>query len=208
MAKRIASVRTRNWTGLLYPDSAYEDWRERLGEQIPWIESPLHDKDVEPDGEPKKEHYHVVFAFEGVKTYEQVYEIFCKAYPEGKAPKRIEPVHSMHSMVRYLCHLDEDETKYKYNQSDIICHGGADVAALVLPTRMERYALVKEMVEFIDKEDITSYMVMFKYAAKHRYEDWFPLICDSYTYVIKACIADKYKEIYGNSEGGENNESK
>src|SRR5699024_11179639 len=52
--------RTRNWTFVVYPESAPEDWREIIDDlHVPWIESPLHDKDVNPDGEIKKPHWHV-----------------------------------------------------------------------------------------------------------------------------------------------------
>ena len=43
--------RTRNWTFVLYEDSAPDNWREILDDlHIEWIESPWHDKDVNADG--------------------------------------------------------------------------------------------------------------------------------------------------------------
>ena len=38
---------------------------------IPVLISPLHDKDVTPDGEIKKAHYHVIIMYGGVKTAAQ-----------------------------------------------------------------------------------------------------------------------------------------
>ena len=47
--------RKRNWVFVVYPDSAPENWVEKLREmRVPGFISPLHDKDVNPDGEPKK----------------------------------------------------------------------------------------------------------------------------------------------------------
>ena len=44
--------RTRSWTFIVYPDSAPENWRSILDEDhIQWIESPLHDKDLNADNE-------------------------------------------------------------------------------------------------------------------------------------------------------------
>ena len=55
MAKNKKDVRARTWTFILYPESAPENWRYILdGYHIPWVESPLHDKDVNPDGTVKK----------------------------------------------------------------------------------------------------------------------------------------------------------
>lgn len=46
--------RTRNWTIIVYPDSAPENWRAILaGLHIQCYISPLHDKDVRANGEPK-----------------------------------------------------------------------------------------------------------------------------------------------------------
>lgn len=48
--------RGRNWSWIIYPESAPENWRtllDEMGEK--WIESPLHDKDVnETTNEIKK----------------------------------------------------------------------------------------------------------------------------------------------------------
>ncbi|KAA9252434.1 Rep family protein, partial [Streptococcus anginosus] len=50
--------RVRNWSWIVYPDSAPENWRSILDETgEKWIESPLHDKDInETTNEIKKPH--------------------------------------------------------------------------------------------------------------------------------------------------------
>lgn len=58
-AKR--SGRTRNFATVVYPESAPEDWINKLEElHVAVLVSPLHDKDINPSGEPKKPHYHVL----------------------------------------------------------------------------------------------------------------------------------------------------
>lgn len=58
--------RARMWTFVVYPESAPENWRDILSDyHIPWVESPLHDKDVNPDGEVKKAHWHIILFFDG-----------------------------------------------------------------------------------------------------------------------------------------------
>ena len=50
----MAENRKRNWVFVLYPDSAPENWREQLREMlVPGFVSPLHDKDVNADGDRK-----------------------------------------------------------------------------------------------------------------------------------------------------------
>ena len=68
--------RTRNWTFVLYPESATKGWRNILDElHVPWVESPLHDKDTNPDGEIKKPHWHIAMFFNSKKSYQQMSEI-------------------------------------------------------------------------------------------------------------------------------------
>ena len=98
-AKRAG--RTRNFATVVYPESAPQDWLEKLAEaKIEALVSPLHDKDKNPDGEPKKAHYHVILMFETVKTTEQVKEITEKIGGVG-----VEKINSLRGYARYLIHL-------------------------------------------------------------------------------------------------------
>ena len=63
----------RIWACVGYPESLPVDWLEQLqntGLQI--AISPLHDKDINPDGEEKKPHYHIIFNYDGPTTYNNV----------------------------------------------------------------------------------------------------------------------------------------
>lgn len=63
--------RTRNFATVVYPESAPSDWIDKLDQlHVAALISPLHDKDTNPSGEPKKPHYHVLLMFEGKKDYE------------------------------------------------------------------------------------------------------------------------------------------
>lgn len=49
------SDRSRTWAFEVYPDSADPDWLKYLGESlIHCYVSPLHDKDIDADGNPKR----------------------------------------------------------------------------------------------------------------------------------------------------------
>ena len=68
--------RTRVWSAIVYPESAPANWREILDdEHFEWAESPLHEFDVNPTGEVKKAHWHIVLCFEGPKSFEQVQQL-------------------------------------------------------------------------------------------------------------------------------------
>ena len=105
MAKNKKDVRARTWTFILYPESAPENWRYILdGYHIPWVESPLHDKDVNPDGTVKKAHRHIILLFDGKKSFEQVKDItdaLNAPIPQKTANTK--------GLVRYLIHMDNPE---------------------------------------------------------------------------------------------------
>ena len=178
--KTSGAGRTRNWTFVVYPESVVENWRDILdGEYVQWIESPLHDKDVDPNGEIKKSHWHVLIMFESVKTYEQVLAITTKI--NATIPQKCNAVKGL---VRYMAHLDNPE-KFQYSKSEIIGHGGADVMELLKPNSSDRYALIREMLEFIDENNFIEFKDLMNYAMRERFDDWFPLLCDNSAYVVQ-----------------------
>ena len=116
------SGRTRNFATVVYPDSAPSDWMDKLDRlHIAAFISPLHDKDMDPDGGLKKSHYHVMLMFESPVEYEtRVTPIFAEIGAVGR-----EMVNSARGYARYLCHLDNPE-KFQYSPSEVRCIGGAD----------------------------------------------------------------------------------
>ena len=104
--------RGRNWTIVVYLDSAPSNW-ESIIKQEPVAISPLHDKDITEDGERKKPHYHVILSYKGNKSFEQIDEIARLLH--APIPQR---VNSLTGAVRYLTHMDNPE-KYQYESSDI-----------------------------------------------------------------------------------------
>lgn len=176
-------TRTRNWTFFVYPDSAPANWREILNElHVPWIESPLHDKDVDANGELKKPHWHVLLMFSSKKSYQQILEITGQL--NAPNPQKCT---NIKGMVRYFAHLDNPE-KFQYDKSEIIGHSGADVATYLSATTKERYELINEMMEFANASNITEMKDLLNYARINRFEDWFPLLCDNSAYIVEMFV--------------------
>ena len=189
--------RSRNWLMIVYPDSAPENWRELIDNQhVEWVESPLHDMDVnDVTGEMKKPHYHILVMFGGLKSYEQVKDILSPL--NGTVPQICQ---NCKSSIRYFAHLDNPE-KYQYDFSKIIAHGGVDLQNLLKPTSAERYQLIAEMIDFVNKNGIYEYCDLMDYAIAERYDDWFPVLCDTSTIVLKEYIKSRYFK-YNQSDRG------
>lgn len=180
---RIKDERTRNWTFVVYPESAPENWRDIIDEEhIPWIESPLHERDQNADGETKKAHWHVLVLYEGKKSFEQVKELTDKL--NAPIPQKTA---SARGLVRYMAHLDNPE-KEQYDRSLIIGHGGADPAEYLKPTSSTRYQLIREMMEYVEANNIAEMKDLLYYAMRERFDDWFPLLCDNSAYILNSLI--------------------
>ena len=182
--KESNARRTRNYATVVYPDSAPENWIEILAEQfVPAFISPLHDSDLNPTGEVKKAHYHVIIMFDSVKTSEQAKEVFEKIGGVG-----CEIIQSIRGYARYLCHLDNPE-KAQYKQEDVRSLCGADYPHIIgLVT--DKYKAIGEMIDFCEENDIISYSELLKYCRMERF-DWFRVLCDNGTVVIKEYLKSK-----------------
>jgi hypothetical protein len=192
--------RTRNWTFIVYPESAATKWQNVLDDiHVQWVQSPLHDKDINPDSDDheKKAHWHIMVMFDGVKSYEQIKELTDKI--KATIPQKC---HSAKGLVRYMIHLDNPE-KYQYDRKDIIAHCGVDITELLKPSLSTRYFCIREMMYFVQEHDVIYYSDLKEYASEHRYDDWFPLLCDSASIAMTEYIksrAYKRKMTFVNAE--------
>lgn len=181
--------RTRNWATVVYPESAPENWRSILEEQcIPAFISPLHDKDLNENGEVKKGHFHIMLLFDGVKTQEQVQEIFSLIGGVG-----VEPVNCVRAYARYLCHLDNPE-KAQYNCQDVVSCSGADYSTII-SLASDKYTAIGEMMEFCIQNAIDSYAELLIYSKNNRF-DWFKVLCDNGTVTIVQFLKSRYWEAH------------
>ncbi|MCQ2740426.1 MAG: replication protein [bacterium] len=182
-------TRTRNWTFIIYPESAPGNWIEILNnEQIQFVVSPLHDKDLTPTGEPKKPHWHIVVIFSGVKSYDQV-----KTIPEkvnGTIPERVKDIRSM---IRYLTHIDYP-SKAQYDKNDIQLYGGVDldIESFFL-TKTDLKNIKREMFNYMVENDITEFCDLVNYAKENRPE-WYDRIIESDFMLLKYIDSNRHKK--------------
>lgn len=189
MAKN-KETRTRSWTFVLYPESAPEQWRSILDDMhIEWVESPLHEFDVNATGEVKKPHWHILLTFTNVKSYDQIVELIKPL--NCPAPQRC---HNAKALVRYMAHLDNPE-KHQYAVTEIIGHGGVDVSELLKPSASERYSLIRDMCNYVSENDVTEFYELVDYAMCAHFDDWFPLLCDNSAYVVNQYIKSNRQRI-------------
>lgn len=142
----------RVWASVGYPESLPTDWLDKLTETGLQIAiSPLHDKDLDPTGESKKPHYHIIFNYDGPTTYNHVKEL-CSSL-NMTIPIKLE---SLRGMYRYHLHLDNPD-KYQYDDRDRILLNGFDASSVNSLTATEVDKLTTEILAFIDDNNINEY---------------------------------------------------
>ena len=146
------NLKKRNWTFVLYPESAPEDWREQLKKSgLMAAISPLHDKDLNPTGEAKKAHHHILLVYSGPTTYNSVAKF--TASLNATIPQALE---SVRGMYRYFTHKDNPE-KYQYDESEILGVNGFNIADLVELTKSEVNELKRSILTIVREADIIEY---------------------------------------------------
>ena len=149
------NTKKRNWTFVLYPESAPTDWRERIKMSgLMASVSPLHDKDINPTGEAKKAHYHVLLVYAGPTTYNAVAKF--TASLNATIPQ---PLESVRGMYRYFTHKDNPE-KYQYDEADISTINGFNIADLVELTKSEVNEIKMNILKLVRTVDITEYSAL------------------------------------------------
>ena len=119
-ADKGKSEKARHWAGVIYPESMPSNWKDIITEShVPCVVSPLHDKDVNPDGTPKKPHYHIMFCFPNTTTGTSASHILAQLGSSLHAVRVMSAVGN----YRYLTHKDNPE-KAQYSEGDIMTFNG------------------------------------------------------------------------------------
>ena len=160
-------VKGRDWTFIVYPESAPSNWRDTLNKtHLRWIESPLHDKDVNADGEVKKEHWHILLSYDGPVGLSAVKKITDEL--NCPAPQKIA---SGKGLVRYMIHMDNPE-KFQYSKSEIIGHNGADVESYFELTATNKLIIMKDIIRYIYENEVDNYSDFLMHCIEYD-DDWF-----------------------------------
>lgn len=146
------NVKKRNWAFVLYPESAPADWREQLQKTgLPCAISPLHDRDVNATGEPKKPHHHVMVFYQGPTSYNVV-----KRLTDGLNQPIPQVVEQVRGYYRYLTHMDNPE-KAQYSPSGITTLNGFDIGDYVDMTKSEVTKTLRALMDYIRDNDLMEY---------------------------------------------------
>lgn len=179
------SSKKRNWAFVLYPESAPENWRDILAQTgLQCAVSPLHDKDLNADGEPKKAHYHIILCYSGPTSFNVV-----KSLCDSLSQPIPQPLEQIRGYYRYLTHKDNPE-KYQYSDSDIQTINGFNITDYVELTKSEVTAMKKRLQQLIREADILEYSDLIDMLADSEMSEEYE-VATNHTYFFDKYISSR-----------------
>lgn len=159
------------WASVIYPESGditklidldTNKWFNPM-----WI-SPLHDLDVNEDGEAKKPHFHVVFKTNNTVSREYVLKTYVATFGGVGAEK----VHNPKGMLRYLCHLDNpDKPKYNVESvTNVYTQGFGDYEDMIQCTT-DKTAIAAYVLDLLSHSGCFSFAELVYFLRKNHYID-------------------------------------
>lgn len=179
------NVKKRNWAFVGYPESLPSDWLDLLRETgLQCAISPLHDRDLNPTGEPKKPHYHVILCYSGPTSFSVV-----KGLTDRLNATIPQPLEQVRGYYRYLTHKDNPE-KVQYLEDDIQTVNGFCILDFVELTKSEVLTIKQELQTLIRESDIVEYsdfMDLLQDSDMQRHYD----VASSNTYFFEKYISSR-----------------
>lgn len=149
----LNKVKSRYWAAIIYADSAPAAWVDVLEQTgLPCAISPYHNLDINPTGEPKKPHWHVILCWDGPTTYKCVCRIVCD-FLHAPSPMKIEHVGGYY---RYLTHEDNPE-KEQYDKNQIRLLNGFCIEDYITESEREIDAINDYVLTWIQIKKIYEY---------------------------------------------------
>ena len=187
--------KARNWSFIFYPESAPTNWFDILQETgLPFAVSPLHDKDLNPNGEIKKPHYHVILCFPGPTTFNQVSKV-ANSIGSNVPPKKLL---SIIGMYRYFTHQDNPE-KYQYNECEIQVSNGFDIQEYSVLTTSQTVSILKTIQSLCRDKNIFDYSILMDYLLEEDIFDLYQVAC-THTLFLNSYLKSRYYVEYQNND--------
>lgn len=181
------SEKARYWCGILYPENMREDWQSSIADviQLPcvWI---LHNKDhlrkteFDKDEHERKNHVHLMVAFDGPTTKNNVLKIFNKlSLDDLKCCSTVESVNSIRFMYNYFIHDTEQakkDGKYLYDKNERHCCNNFDIGLYEQLSTVEKENMAKELCDLICDRNICNFVDFYKMVASEYDIKYFEII--------------------------------
>lgn len=181
---------------VLYPDSSTYDTDKLIKalaeEHLTFAVSPIHDRDVEDDGSPKKAHYHLLLAYSSATTLDNIRSWFKIC---GMLESDLHSVRVCASGVgyyRYLTHKDNPE-KAQYDDNDIRVFNDSDeLFKKFSKTASEKIDDLVRIFQIVDELNTISFHNLIQYLMLNE-RDLFKMLTSSSALAI--CVKEYQRSL-------------
>lgn len=201
---------SENWIKEHVPDCQYDgssgygnapdDWIAQLQNTgLPFVVSPLHDRDENADHSMKKPHWHVIVSWSNTTTYRNA-RVIAQTILHCPLPQLLKAVGGMY---RYLTHADNpDKTQYNKPSEIPRCYNGwerpLDNAAIItLKAEIRKLVYLYNCQEYGELVAVCSQMgtEYFDVVSSHTY--FFDKICSSFRHAPLLSLSRVLPEFEG-----------
>lgn len=193
---RNPPTKSKYFCALLYPDSTtYEADKiiKALAEEhLTFAVSPIHDRDVDTDGSPKKGHYHLLLAYSSATTLNNIKGWFKSCGMPDSDLHSVRVCASAVGYYRYLTHKDNPE-KAQYNDNDIRVFNDSDeIFKKFGNTASDKIDNLVRIFQIVDELDTISFHCLVQYLMLNE-RDLFKLITSSSALAI--CVKEYQRSL-------------
>lgn len=193
---REPPTKSKYFCAILYPSSTSYDVDKLIKalaeEHLTFAVSPIHDKDVNEDGSPKKAHYHLLLAYTSATTLNN---ITCWLKNCGMPESDLHSVRVCASAVgyyRYLTHKDNPE-KAQYDDKDIrIFNDFNEIFKKFANTESDKIDKLVRIFQIVDELNTISFHALIQYLMLNE-RDLFKMLTSSSALAI--CVKEYQRSL-------------
>lgn len=179
--KNKNGLKSRYWCAVLYPENMIENWESDIGEvlQYPYAYC-IHDSDLNEDKTPRKEHIHLIIAFNNTTTYNNAFSIVNRlSRPNSIACNKIERAINIRYAYDYLIHDTDNcrkQHKHKYDKSERITGNNFDIGAFEQLSVADKNKMTKELCNVIIDNNYSNFADFYLYVVSNFSEEYFEIL--------------------------------
>lgn len=172
MSQQTETIKqAKYWVAVLYQENMIPDWKECIDEilQLPFAYCE-HNKDLDKDGDCRKEHLHLIVAFPNTTTYNHAMNVFKSLSATGKdCLNTCKAIINIRFMYNYLIHDTDNcrkKKKFLYDASERILGNNFDIGAYEQVDLAEKNSICKELADMIVQNGIANFADLYIYVSE------------------------------------------
>lgn len=193
---RNPPVKSKYYCALLYPDSTTYDTEKLIKalamEHLTFALSPIHDRDVDEDGRPKKAHFHLLLAYSSATTLNNIRSWFKVCGLPDCELHSVRVCASAVGYYRYLTHKDNPD-KAQYDENDIrIFNDSDELFKKFALSEKDKIDKLVRIFQIVDELDTISFHTLVQYLMLND-RDLFKLLTSSSALAI--CVKEYQRSL-------------